>query len=133
MWQDIVLANKEIPVEVLPSHLRQLCHILRDEPEYQFDMLIDVCGVDYLEYGKMQWATDSTSTTGFSRGVEQNKQQEQIIDWQKGRFCVVYHLLSTKLNHRIRIKCFCAEENLMVDSVVDIWQAADWFERECYD
>jgi len=131
--EDCVLAKGEITVEVTPQHLQALCLQLRDLEAFQFDMLIDLCGVDYVDYGVVEWATDKTTTTGFSRAVEQEAVKERICEWHKPRFAVVYHLLSTVLNHRLRVKTFCQTEPPMVQSVVDIWHCANWFEREAFD
>ena len=48
----------------------EVCLALRDEPEFDFKLLIDVCGVDYLHYGLSEWETESATATGFERGVE---------------------------------------------------------------
>ena len=60
----------EVTIEVLPADLVSVCEALRDDEVLKFEQLIDVCGVDYSEYGSVEWATDETSSTGFSRGVE---------------------------------------------------------------
>jgi len=131
--QSIDLACGEVTIEVVNDQIVELCRTLRDDEKLAFNQLIDLCGVDYLSYGVTEWATDETATTGYSRGVELAQQQERIKAWDKPRFAVVYHLLSTKHNHRLRIRTFVDEESLMLDSVVDIWRAADWFEREAFD
>lgn len=133
MLEDFALENGEITIEVAPQHLRALCYQLRNLADLQFNMLIDVCAVDYVDYGVVEWATDNTTTTGFSRAVERGEEKERICDWDKPRFAVVYHLLSTVLNHRLRVKTFCESEPPMVESVVDIWNSANWFEREAFD
>ena len=58
------------------------------------NMLIDVCGVDYLHYGITEWETESATETGFSRGVER-QEATKSMQWNKPRFAVVYHLLIT--------------------------------------
>ena len=126
--------DADIPtIEISAENLRECCLTLRDKQSFSFEQLTDICGVDYLHYGLTQWATDDASTTGFGRGVEQNSDQERIHDWNKPRFAVVYHLLSLKHNHRLRLRIFADNDAFMVDSIVDIWKAADWFERECFD
>lgn len=124
--------DDELTVEVTIEQLRELCLALRDKPEFKFEELIDICGVDYLHYGISEWETQSTTATGFSRGVEKNP-AEQVYTWTKPRFAVVYHLLSITHNQRIRIKVFVTEEKSQIPSVRDIWEAADWFEREAFD
>ena len=95
-------------------------------------MLIDVCGVDYLQYGKDEWQTESATLTGFGRGVA--LQLEQAAPGKANRFAVVYHLLSLTHNHRLRLRVNLPDEQqLMVDSVMSVWPAANWFERETFD
>ena len=122
------LENDEITLEVAPAQLHEVALILSEENDFQFEVLIDVCGVDYLSYGQAEWITNQATTSGFSRGVE----QEPAV-WQGARFAAVYHLLSISRNQRLRLRSFVDEETMSVDSVVDIWPAANWYERECYD
>lgn len=119
----------DIPVEqVLP-----ICLALRDAQGLRFAQLVDVCGVDYLDYGRADWETSETTTSsGFSRGVQKRIYDEQGSG-REGRFAVVYHLLSHELNQRLRVRVMLGGEPPRVDSVVDIWPAADWFEREAFD
>ena len=97
----------ELTVELPREQLLSVCRALRDESAFAFEQLIDVCGVDYLQYGN---------------GV-----------WTGPRFAVVYHLLSIKNNHRVRLRTFVDGEVPMVPSVIDIWNSANWFEREAFD
>lgn len=123
--------NDEITIECEPAHLRDLLSQLLKHKAFAFDQLIDLCAVDYLLYGQYDWETESASESGFSRGVE--RQAAKAYALTKPRFAVVYHLLSTKLNQRLRVKIFLSESNLIVPSIHDIWKSADWFEREAYD
>jgi len=123
----------EVTVELSSNKLLEFAMILRDEPAFQFDVLIDVCGVDYLDYGCAEWETESAASSGYSRGVEQEQERERYLAWDKPRFAAVYHLLSTVLNQRIRCRVFLEGEPPVVDSVIEIWQAASWFEREAFD
>lgn len=131
----------ELTVEVPQQHLLKFCEALRDDQDCLFDMLIDVCGVDYKDYGIGQWETESATSGGFGRGVENQSDIENPSDieevainpWHKPRFAVVYHLLSIQHNHRIRLRSFVDEQAPIIDSVVAIWPAADWFEREAFD
>ena len=95
-------------------------------------MLIDLCGVDYLHYGLSEWRTETTTATGFSRGTDTGK-MHRVKPWDKQRFAVVYHLLSVTNNLRVRLKVFVSENDMMVPSVMPIWDAANWFEREAFD
>lgn len=121
----------EVTIECSPSNLKNLMFELRDSECFAFDQLMDVCGVDYLLFGEYDWETDKATENGFSRGVERQSAKAYVLD--KPRFAVVYHLLSTPLNHRLRVKVFIEENQLMLPSVHDIWKAANWFEREAYD
>lgn len=120
----------ELTIEVDKKNLLDVAKILRDKDEFQFEQLIDLCGVDYLTYGKDEWSTDEATGSGFSRG------REKIIETPplKGsRYAVVYHLLSLTLNHRIRLKVFVNSDAMLVPSIVGIWSSANWFEREAFD
>ena len=120
----------ELTLELASNDLFEVCCFLRDEPSLHFEMLIDLCGVDYSEYGISEWRTTESTKTGFSRGVEEKPSERS---WQKPRFAVIYHLLSIKHNHRIRIRAFALGEPPIMPSVVDLWRSADWYEREAFD
>ncbi len=127
-----VLALGEITLEVKPERLLDLTIALRDVPTFAFNQLIDVCGVDYLHYGLDDWQTDSTTETGFSRGVTDTLLRENPA--KPSRFAVVYHLLSLVHNHRLRLRVFIPDDKeLMVDSIISVWPAANWYEREAFD
>ena len=103
----------EITIECQAGDLLSVCTTLRDQPELKFEQLIDLCGVDYADHG--QGADDERAWTGL-------------------RFATVYHLLSISLNQRVRLKVFAADEDFPVLlTVVDVWPAANWFEREAFD
>lgn len=130
--QNIKKANGEVTVEVLPEDLRKLCFVLRDHDDLKFEQLIDVAGVDYLDYGISQWVTNKATGSGFERAVDQSGQQ-RIINWDKPRLAVAYHFLSVTLNHRVRVKVFVTGEPPLIPSIVDIWPSANWYEREAFD
>jgi len=94
-----------------------------------------VCGVDYLSYGDDVWTTDSATGTGFSRGVEREPViLDEADEFDPRRFAVVYHLLSIQHNFRLRLRTFTGTNNPpIMKSVVDIWNGANWFEREVFD
>ena len=128
----------ELGFSVAPPDLVEVCRALRDASETKFEMLMDVCGVDYQSYGKDEWQTSSATSTGFSRGTVRGAPADQDIEQAvyrpTARFAVVYHLLSITHNHRLRLKTFCeSDERPIVDSVYGVWNAADWFEREAFD
>lgn len=130
--ESVTVAKGELTVDVKADALTAVCLALRDEPDFQFNFLVDVCGIDYLHYGLDDWQTTSTTSTGFSRGVTRNMLREDPA--KPNRFAVVYHLLSISLNHRMRLRVNLPDhEQIMVDSVMDIWPSANWFEREAFD
>ncbi len=146
LLQRAEMAFGELTIDVLPEHLRDVCFALRDESDFDFKMLIDVCGVDYLHYGLSEWETESATATGFERGVDRRAINHASFNTSKTeprplgsgalthfRFASVYHLLSLNQNHRIRIRVFLDEHHLKVPSVMDIWPSANWFEREAFD
>lgn len=124
-------AQDEVTVECHVDTVKAVLFPLRDLPVFAFDQLMDLCAVDYLHYGLYDWETESATEMGFSRATEAGESKAYVLD--KPRFAVVYHLLSTKLNHRLRVKVFVEEATPVVPTVHDIWKVADWFEREAYD
>ncbi len=101
------IAVGELTIEIPSSQVIEVCTALRDDADMHFEQLIDLCGVDYLEYGDGAW-------TGQ-------------------RFAVVYHLLSIKHNVRLRVRTFVDNDEPKVSSVANIWSAANWYEREAFD
>ncbi len=122
----------ELTFEVPSPALVAACRALRDEPEWSYEQLVDLTGVDYLDFGRVEWNTESATSGGFSRGV--SRAREAQIETGEQRFAVVYHLLSVAHNRRLRLRCWCEPgEPPLLDSVVDVWKAADWYEREAFD
>lgn len=100
----------EVTIVVAKSDYLEVMKTLRDAPELQFRELIDLCGVDYAGYNN-----DPNGLNGK-------------------RFAVVSHLLSLEFNCRLRVRIFAEDEQMpSVPSIVDIWPAANWFEREAFD
>jgi NADH-quinone oxidoreductase subunit C len=98
----------ELTVEVQSSAYKDLCEKLKTGPELGFEQLIDLCGVDYASYGD--------------------------VPREAPRFAVVLHLLSVKNNWRLRVRALCPDDSFPVmSSLVEIWPAANWFEREAFD
>ena len=126
---------RELTYELDKDDLLEIATALRNEADFGFEMLVDVCGVDYLGYGCDEWTTDSASGTGFSRGVELKAViLDESDEFDARRFAVVYHLLSIQNNIRLRLRVFTGTSNPpIVNSVVDIWNGANWFEREAFD
>jgi NADH-quinone oxidoreductase subunit C len=131
----------QLAYAVEPEDLLECCRKLRDEKALRFEMMMDLCGVDYLVYGRDEWQTESASDTGFSRGVLVEQEipletadHDEPLYRPKRRFAVVYQLLSITHNHRLRLKTYCRDEQQpLLDSVTEVWSSADWFEREAFD
>jgi NADH-quinone oxidoreductase subunit C len=104
----VELALGEVTVTVTPQNYLQAAAVLRDAPGCQFEQLLDVCGVDYSDYGNG--------------------------GWDGPRYAVVSHFLSVSLNQRVRMRVFAADDDLpVVDSLTGLWSSANWFEREAFD
>lgn len=150
------VSKGETTLEVTLENYLKVANTLRDDAALKFEVLIDLCGVDYLGYGQGEWATDSVSSEGFSRGVQTGNDQElnrAFLDvpgagapgrfrWEDRpeaknvprRFAVVVHLLSLTLNQRIRLKVFSVDNEMpVVPSLIGIWRGVNWFEREAFD
>lgn len=132
--QASIIAHDELTLTIPMAQIKTVCTILRDDPAFDFKLLLDVCGVDYLHYGLSEWATHATTASGFGRGVTRETAHTTPLPAHISRFAVVYHLLSLTHRHRLRVRVpIPASAPLIVDSVIDIWPAADWFERETFD
>lgn len=102
------MALNEITIECKPENYISVCSKLRDHAELKFEQLIDLCGVDYSDY-----------KGGAYEGA---------------RYAVVLHLLSVSLNQRVRLRVFAQDDDFPVlPTLVDVWPAANWFEREAFD
>jgi NADH-quinone oxidoreductase subunit C len=133
----------ELTIEVTPVNLLDVCRELRDEDDFQFEILIDACGVDYLGFGIDEWETSETTGSGYSRGVDsatagrlRSLERDLSVETPSNgqRFAAVYHLLSIANNQRIRIRCFAPDDELpVIPSVINIWNCANWYEREAFD
>ena len=106
----VSVRNGEITIEPDRGSFIPLLKTLKSDPDTCFEQLIDLCGVDYQRYG-----------------------EEAGRSWQGDRFAIVYHLLSVSRNQRLRVVVGVPEDDLKLDSVVEIWQSADWYEREAFD
>ena len=104
----LTTAFGEVTAVVRGRDLKATMIALRDRDEFHFEQLLDVCGVDYSTYA------------GDAR--------------EGPRFASIYHLLSLANNHRLRVRAQVADDDFpVIDSVVDVWPAANWFEREAFD
>ena len=103
-----VIRLGELTIVVDAADYLQATKILRDDPNCRFEQLMDLCGVDYSTY--------------------KDEPQSGL------RFCIVLHLLSISLNQRVRLKVFAPDDGFpVVQSVCDVWNSANWFEREAFD
>lgn len=123
-------------IHVAAGDLVEVCRLLRDTPELHFDMLLDVTAVDYMgqgddfQIGPEVW----DENRGIMRRIPAYR--HRITPPPRGphpRFAVVYHFLSTRHIHRLRIKCRVPEQAPEIPSVTEIWTGANWLERETYD
>jgi NADH-quinone oxidoreductase subunit C len=104
----VSVALGEVTVVVSADDYHAAALLLKDSVGCKFEQLIDLCGVDFSDYG-----------AGTYEG---------------SRYCIVSHLLSVSLNQRVRLKVFAANDDMpMVASINDIWNSANWFEREAFD
>ena len=136
----VVEAHGETTMEVAPGEWVEVIRALRDESDFRFEQLMDVCGVDYLSYGQDEWNTEDVSSEGFSRGVEGlgpgrfNWENRPKGGGPERRFAAVAHLLSVHHNRRVRLRCFALDNSLpVVPSLVELFPVANWFEREAFD
>jgi NADH-quinone oxidoreductase subunit C len=107
--ESVTVALGEVTLVVSSSDLPAVMRDLRDQQDFQFALLVDVCGVDYSRFA------DEVCPPGR-------------------RFAAVYHLLSLAHNRRLRVRTFTPDDEFpVVPSVVDIWPTANWFEREAFD
>ena len=132
MFSNIIIDSDCLTVEMLPRFLIQVCKELKNQVVFGFEQLMDVCGVDYQDYGVSEWRTHDTTVSGFSRGVKETQSDGEKA-WKNPRFAVVYHLLSISNNHRLRLRVYLNEDAPVVSSVTSVWSSANWFEREAYD
>lgn len=105
--QAIDIGRGELTLRLGASDWLNVAMQLRDDPQLRFEQLLDLCGVDYLEYGNA---------------------------WSGRRFAVVAHLLSLANNWRLRMRTFCDDDALpIVSSLLSVWPSAGWYEREAFD
>jgi len=138
----VVVGFNEVTLEVAADNLVAVATELRDDSQFQFQQLLDVCGVDYSQFGRDEWITEDASRAGFSRGVTaaassgrlQFGDELESLTPQGRRFAAVYHLISYAYNRRLRLRVFASDDDFpMVPTVTAIWASADWYEREAFD
>lgn len=129
-----------LTIQVPVDEWLEVAQTLRDDPRFAFHQLTDLCGVDHLGYGQVEWETTDATHEGFSRGVEGMgpgrfdwKNRPEASEFEQ-RFRVVVHLLSTQKNARLRMTTFASDEGMpVVPSLVEIWNSVNWYERETFD
>lgn len=125
----------QLTLEVAVEQLLALCAELRRNETTAFEQLIDICGVDYSQYGYSEGGLPIRTFSGQQRMDEQIAEpaHETLGTWTGPRFAAVYQLLSLNHNARLRLRVYPDEETLLVPSLVGIWDAANWYEREAFD
>ena len=109
-----VIHVNEITITCKAADLLEVCQTLREHVAFKFEQLIDLCGVDYAQYG------------------EDANVYEPV--WTGLRYATVYHFLSISLNHRLRLKVFSEDDEFpLMPTLVNLWSVANWFEREAFD
>ena len=104
----LVRARGELTITVKATDYLSVAKTLRDHPDLGFEQLIDLCGVDY---------------SGYRDGAHEGP-----------RYAVVSHLLSVRLNWRLRLKVFATDDDFpVVAALTPLWSSANWFEREAFD
>jgi NADH-quinone oxidoreductase subunit C len=121
----------ELSYEVAAADLVTAVTTLRDDPELRFEVLIDVAGVDFMEYGRTEWRTEASTSSGFGRAVNRNGAGEAHAG---PRFAVLYQLLSITHNERLTLRAYCVDnEDPAIDTLTGVHAGANWFEREAFD
>jgi len=125
----------QLTLTIERNMLLDLGRQLRDHPSMEFEQLIDLCGVDYSQYGYGEGGLPIETSSGQQQLGEYIPEpaRETGHRWQGPRFAVVYQLLGLTHNTRLRLRVFPEEESLLIPSLVDLWPCANWFEREAFD
>jgi NADH-quinone oxidoreductase subunit C len=112
----------ELSLTVGAADLVEVMTLLRDEEKCRFELMVDLCGMDYSTYG-----SDVTEGGAYFADEDAPKVFPR-------RFAVVYHLLSVTHNVRLRVRVFAEDDGFpMLETVTGIWPGANWFEREAFD
>ncbi|MCP4488851.1 MAG: NADH-quinone oxidoreductase subunit C [Gammaproteobacteria bacterium] len=132
----------ELTAEVNPDQFIEVATALRDNADLAFQQLVDLCGVDYSQFGQTEWQTNEASRSGFSRGVDSGASMGRLqfgdeldsVVSEGRRFAAVYHLISYRHNRRLRLRVFAADDDFpVIPTVTEVWRVADWYEREAFD
>jgi len=150
---EVTMAMGEVTIVVKPEHLLTVAGALRDAPDLRFAQPVDLCAVDYGAYGQISW--QGSPAVGEDTGLEELEkvgtthvapsapgepveggpsESAPPPPAPRGRFAVVYHLLSITHNWRLRMRVLAADDELpVVETVTDVWPSANWYEREAFD
>ncbi|MFZ1343988.1 NADH-quinone oxidoreductase subunit C [Thiothrix eikelboomii] len=132
----------ELTLELPVAHWLAVAEFLRQDERLACHQLIDLCGVDYLTFGDAEWDVTTASRRGFSRAVQSTEadalfefaQPKSSATLSYPRYAVVVHVLSVQHNFRLRLRTWAENNDLpLIPSLVPIWNAANWFEREAFD
>lgn len=126
---DLVVEHDQLWLTIDSQSVKSVLHQLRDK--LAFEMLIDIVGIDYGQYGQAEWQTDKATGSGFSRAADRHPVRLTLGEDQ--RFAVMYHLLSLQHNQRLTVTCLLDEADPRLASVTEVWSCADWHEREVFD
>jgi NADH-quinone oxidoreductase subunit C len=122
-----------LKLEVSPEQWLPVAQILRDRTELDFNYFIDLSGVDYLQYGLTEWQTETATSSGYDRAVDE-RMTRRAVPWDKPRFAVVVQLLSLRHQRRLQLKTFLPDPDwLRIESLTPVWNGANWYEREAFD
>ncbi len=113
----------ELTVVVRTAAMLDVLTRLRDAPEFRFEQMMDLCGMDYSAFG-----------SDVSEGGAYFRSGDTPDAAHPSRFAVVYHLLSVTHNTRLRVRVYAEEDDFPVlPSAIEVWPAANWYEREAFD
>ena len=119
--ETVSVAYDEVTIEVSAENLVEVATGLRDHDSFRFQQVVDICGVDYSQYGRSEWQTEDASGAGFSRGVDaatsgrlQFGDELDSLAVQGRRFAAVYHLISYAHNQRLRMRVYALDDSFPV-------------------
>jgi NADH-quinone oxidoreductase subunit C len=124
-------ARDETTLVVDPARLVEACTVLRDE--HGFNFLADIAGADYLGWGEQGVAGYIGTAEGRDLHVPGSQGLARVPEPKPKRFSVSYHLLRVSDEPtRVRVQVWL-DDGESIASVLPVWPAADWFEREAWD
>lgn len=127
---EVIEHLSEVTLVVPRDQFRSVMQSLKNSPQFSFEEMIDICGIDYSTYGQEEWQTKGAPNSGYGRGVQATSGIDADAE---DRFASVYHLLSITNNVRLRVRVMLNTACPEIESVNDLWPASNWFEREAFD